>query len=322
MIFQFITIILGLVVFEIVSSVDNAVVNAHVLKTLPEKYRKIFLVWGLLFAVVVVRGVLPFVIVWLVNPSLNPVELFSAVFSGNSTVADSLEQSKPILLLGGGVYLFFVFLSWLFLEEKKYAFLVEHFIHRQSIWFYALASIFITVVIVVAVKIDPILAISASVGSTAFFITDGFKRNAETQEKKLLSGHSGLSAWSTLLYLEFLDTSFSIDGVIGAFAFTTSVPLILIGNGIGAFVVREITVRGLDIVTKYAYLKNGAMYSIGVLGAIMVVESFGTETPFWLAPLNTFVSLGFFLWLSMREIRLEKLKEVKEGVDADGKPVR
>jgi len=37
------TIIFGLAFFEIITSIDNAVVNAHVLKTLPEKYRKIFL---------------------------------------------------------------------------------------------------------------------------------------------------------------------------------------------------------------------------------------------------------------------------------------
>jgi len=34
------------------------------------------------------------------------------------------------------------------------------------------------------------------------------------------------------MYLEVIDATFSIDGVIGAFAFTMSVPLILIGNGI------------------------------------------------------------------------------------------
>ncbi len=44
-----IVIILGLIVFEVISSVDNAIVNAHVLKTLPDKFRKIFLVWGLLW---------------------------------------------------------------------------------------------------------------------------------------------------------------------------------------------------------------------------------------------------------------------------------
>ena len=86
-----------------------------------------------------------------------------------------------------------------------------------------------------------------------------------------------MSGWSKVFYLEVLDASFSIDGVIGAFAFTLSIPLILIGNGIGAFVVREVTVRGIDWISKYAYLKNGAMYSIGILGAIMTLESFGVE---------------------------------------------
>lgn len=299
---QFLIILLGLAVFEIISSVDNAIINAHVLKTLPEKFRKFFLFWGLLLAVFVVRGVLPFLIVWLANPLLSFSEVFSFVFSGNEEVAGYVERSKGLLLLGGGVYLFFVFLAWLFLEEKKYAFLVEHFIHRQSVWFYAIASIFFTSVIYISIKINPLLALAASIGSTAFFITDGFKKNAEEAEKKLMHG-SELSAWSKILYLEVLDASFSIDGVIGAFAFTISIPLILLGNGLGALVVREFTIRGIDLVSKFAYLKNGAMYSIGMLGALMILESFGRHYPFWLAPLNTFLLLGIFLYLSYVEIK-------------------
>lgn len=118
----------------------------------------------------------------------------------------------------------------------------------------------------------------------------------------------GISAWSKILYLEILDASFSIDGVIGAFAFTISVPLILVGNGLGALVVREFTVRGINLISKFAYLKNGAMYSIGVLGGLMIVESFGYSLPFWIAPLNTFVILGVFLFLLLKETRMaEKL---------------
>jgi len=98
--------------------------------------------------------------------------------------------------------------------------------------------------------------------------------------------------------------------VIGAFAFTLSIPLIIIGNGIGAFVVREFTIRGLNLINKFAYLKNGAMYSIGMLGAIMLLESFGREFPFWLAPLNTFLLLGIFLFLSYREIQDAKNKKM------------
>jgi len=272
------------------------------LKTLPEKYKKIFLLWGILFAVFVVRGLLPFIIVKIANPSLNFVQVFTAAFSSNKEIIEYVEKSKPLLLLAGGVYLFLVFLGWLFLEEKKYAFMVEHFIHRQGFWFYAISSIFLTIIIYFALKINPTLALSASIGATAFFITDGFKKNAEAKEKELLDPH--LSAWSKILYLEALDASFSLDGVIGAFAFTISVTLILLGNGIGAFIVREFTVRGIDLISKFAYLKNGAMYSIGMLGALMILESFGQEHPFWLAPLNTFLLLSVFLYLSSyREIK-------------------
>ena len=305
MFFNFFIVIIGLIAFEVISSVDNAIVNANVLKTMPERFRQIFLFWGLLFAVFLVRGVLPFLIVQFANPGLSVMEVITAAFSNDELVAQSLETSKPLLLLGGGVYLFFVFLGWIFLEQKSYAFSLEGFIHRQSIWFYAFASIFLTAIIYFSVRTNPLLALAASIGVTAFFITDGFKRNAEEKEKELLG--SNLSAWSKILYLEAIDASFSIDGVIGAFAFTMSVPLIIIGNGIGAFVVREMTVKGINAITKFVYLKNGAMYTIGFLGAIMILESFGREYPFWLAPLNTFLLLAVFFYLSHRELKKQQL---------------
>jgi len=305
MFWNIVVVVFGLCLFEVISSVDNAVVNAHILKTMPEKYRKIFLFWGIIFAVFVVRGLLPFAIVWMANPDLNIIQVITSTFSNSPEIKEYIEQSKPLLLLGGGLYLFFVFLSWLFLEEKKYAFLVEGFIHRQGAWFYALASLITTGVVYLSLQRNPILALAATIGVSAFFITDGFKKNAEEKEKQLLN--PAMSAWSKILYLEVLDASFSIDGVIGAFAFTISVPLIILGNGLGAFVVREMTVRGIDIITKFEYLKNGAMYAIGVLGAMMILESFGKEFPFWFAPLNMVVLLGLFLFLSVRSNRA-KLK--------------
>ena len=306
MILEYIVIIIGLCVFETISSVDNAIINAHVLKTVSEKYRKIFLFWGIIFAVFVIRGLLPFLIVWLTNPTLSFFQVFTSSFSSNETVADSLEASKPMLLLGGGAYLFLVFMAWLFLEEKKYVFFIEKFIHRQGVWFYAITSIFTTLTVYFALKVNPLLALALTIGVSAFFITDGFKKSAEDKEKELLTGN--LSAISKLVYLEVLDASFSIDGVIGAFAFTMSIPLIIIGNGLGAFIVRDLTIKGIDRISKYAYLKNGAMYSIGVLGSLMVLESFGQEFPFWLVPLNTIAILLFFLYLSIRENKMNGQK--------------
>ncbi len=297
-------VVLGLIVFEVVSSIDNAIVNAHVLQTLPEKFRKFFLFWGLLIAVFAVRGLLPFIIIWIANPGLGLLDVWHAAFSSES-VAVYLETSRPLLLIGGGVYLFMVALSWLLLEEKKYAFFVEHFLHKQGMWFYFVSSLFFTVTIYLCLRTNPAMALAASIGATAFFLTDGFKRNAEAKEEEMLRSPS-MSAWSKILYLEVLDASFSIDGVIGAFAFTMSVTLILIGNGIGAFVVREFTIRGINRISQYAYLKNGAMYSIGMLGVLMILESFGAHVSFWIPPFNTVAILVFFLWLSLREVKMAR----------------
>jgi len=141
------------------------------------------------------------------------------------------------------------------------------------------------------------MGFGAVVGSTLFFITHGFKQNAEYQEKKLLGG--GIkSDLSKLFFLEIIDTTFSIDGVLGAFAFTLSVPLILLGNGLGAILVRELTIRNIEHIKKYIFLKNGAMYSILVLGVIMILHSFGFKIPEYISPLSTFIIIGFFFWKS------------------------
>ena len=128
---------------------------------------------------------------------------------------------------------------------------------------------------------------------------NGFKRNAEATEKKL--AHSHMSNISKILYLELIDTTFSIDGVLGAFAFTLSVPLILLGNGVGAVVVRQFTVGNIDRVKKYQYLKNGAMYSILFLGIIMLLDSFDFHIPSFVSPLITFGVVGYFFLKSKRE---------------------
>jgi hypothetical protein len=67
------------------------------------------------------------------------------------------------------------------------------------------------------------------------------------------------------------------------------------------------TIRGIDLITKFAYLKNGAMYAIGILGAIMTLESFGQEFPFWVAPLSMVVFLSLFLLMSIHANRKETI---------------
>jgi len=298
--FSIILVIAGLMLFETVSSIDNAVINAEVLSTMGQKARRWFLTWGLFLAVFLMRGLLPLLIVWAANPTLGPLGALTATFSNDPHVIAAIEASSPILLMGGGVFLVFLFFHWLFLEEKQYGLIGERFIQRQGVWFFAVVSILLAVIVWFALQQHPLVAFGAVVGSTVFFITHGFKQNAEMQEQKLLS--SAKSDISKILYLEAIDASFSIDGILGAFAFTLSVPLILIGNGLGAIILRKLTVSNIDRIKQYVYLKNGAMYSIAVLGAIMVLEGFGFHIPHWLSPVSTFAIIGYFFFKSQKAI--------------------
>lgn len=310
-IFSALLIIGGLVLFETITSIDNAIINAEVLSTMSEKAKKWFLTYGLFIAVFALRGLLPFVIVWAVNPSMNPVELITATFSGDPAIHEAIDASAPILLSGGGIFLVFLFFHWLFLEPKNFGLKGERFIYSQGVWFYAVVSIILAAVVWFALQIDPMMAFGAVVGSTAFFITHGFKENASKAEEELLKNKVGKSDWSKILYLEAIDATFSIDGVLGAFAFTLSVPLILIGNGIGAFIVREFTIHNIERIKKYAYLKNGAMYSVFFLGLIMILHSFHFEIPEWVSPLVTAGTVGYFFLKSRQAMNLGKVKVKK-----------
>lgn len=219
-------------------------------------------------------------------------------------VAEAVESSAPLLLVAGGTFLIFLFFHWLFMEPKNYGLRTEEFFQKQSVWFYAVVSIFLAILVWFGLKENPLMAFGAVMGSTGFFIIDGFKQNAQEEEKKLIEGKSGRSDISKILYLEMVDAAFSIDGVLGAFAFTLSVPLILIGNGLGAIVLRQLTVSNIDKIKQYRFLKNGAMYSILCLGMIMVLNSFGYHIPEWFSPIITFIIVGYFFFKSKAEMNV------------------
>lgn len=309
-----ILIILGLCLFEIISSIDNAVVNADVLATMGKKGRKWFLLWGLILSVFLVRGLLPWLIVYFTDPSLGFIGSLTATFSTNPAIKASIDSSAPVLLAGGGVFLLFLFLHWLFLEAKSFGLVGEKFFLRQGVWFYATVSVILAVLVWFALAIKPTMAFGAVVGSTAFFIIHGFKQNAEKAEEALIH-KKHISDISKNLYLLVLDATFSIDGVLGAFAFTLAVPLIVIGNGLGALVVRQLTVHNVDNIKRYIFLKNGAMYSILCLGIIMILDAFGFEIASWVSPAVTFIVIGYFFQksrISLKEMETLGKKAIKK----------
>ncbi len=294
-----IAIVLGLVVFEVVNSIDNAVVNATVLKTMSMLWRKRFLFIGIITSVFLVRFLLPLAIVGISVPNISLQEMFLA-FSGQSDIAArAIELQKPVILAFGGIFLLFLYLHWLFLEKKDPLFIERFLKEKHGVWFFAIASVLLVLIMYLA-RANSSMMLAAAIGSAAFFIVYGLKETAEKNEANLVAGGSGLSNLSKFVYLEVLDTTFSFDGVVGAFAFTINLLLILIGLGIGAIVVRELTIKGIDSISKYKYLKNGALTSIGFLGIFMLIESFTIELPAYIPTLITFLVIGVAFYQSYR----------------------
>ena len=296
--------IFGLCLFEAVNSVDNAIINAQVLVDIGPRARRWFLSWGIILAVFVVRGFLPWVIVWSTVPQLGFWGAFTATFSGDTHAIAAIEKSTPLLLVGGGVFLVLLFLNWLFLEEKHFGLSLEKFIYGKKSLFSLIVIALLSIIVWFTFQKQPLMKFGVMVGVVAFIISHVLKNKAERKEQQL----SGLatSDISKLLYLEIIDATFSIDGVLGAFAFTFSLPLILIGNGLGAIVVRQLTVGNIALVKKYKYLKNGAMYSILFLGLFMILKSFGMGIPEWFSPLVTFLIVGLFFIKSYRGLKEEE----------------
>ncbi|NCX96759.1 MAG: DUF475 domain-containing protein [Chitinophagia bacterium] len=108
-------------------------------------------------------------------------------------------------------------------------------------------------------------------------ILDFAERFAPSGKKHI----TGFPAFLGFMYLELLDASFSLDGVLGAFAITKQVLLIALGLGVGAFWVRSFTIMMVrrGTLTVYKYLDHGAHYAILILslslliGAIVKVPS-------------------------------------------------
>ena len=93
--------------------------------------------------------------------------------------------------------------------------------------------------------------------------------NAQTASEVVKKG-----SIAGFLYLEVLDASFSFDGVIGAFAVTKDIVLIMLGLAIGAMFVRSLTVYLVrkGTLDEFVFLEHGAHYAIGALGLLMMLS--------------------------------------------------
>lgn len=261
-----------LAILEVSLSFDNAVVNAKVLNTMEPKWQKRFITIGIPIAVLGMRFVFPIVIVAIAS-GMGAIETFYLAMDDPKTYQHTLESVDKLIFSFGGAFLFMVFLDFFFddsREEKWISFLESN---RAMDKAKQINNIEMIIAIAVGIYLT-YLTSNASVGVAYFGGVLLHSLIASLDE--LLSTDGVRSGIMGFLYLEVLDASFSFDGVIGAFALSNNIFIIMIGLGIGAMFVRSLTLYFVEkkTLTEYRYLEHGAHYAILALAVIMFAKMF------------------------------------------------
>lgn len=290
--FAALSLILMLSALEISISFDNAMLNAKVLHKMNPLWQARFLTWGILIAVFGVRLLLPIFIVSLIT-DLGFITILTLAIEDPKSYSEHLTQAHVALSSFGGMFLFMVFLSflfntqrsiyWLGLFEKK----MSHLGQMKSI------EIVIALVVLLLAQYfsGNVSAIEVFVPGIIGIILYVFIATlTDFLEKNQAVAHAGLMGF---IYLEILDASFSLDGIMGAFAITKDIILIVIGLTIGAIFVRSLTLFLVrkGTLQKYQYLEHGAHYAIGAL-AILMLLSLGMPIP---EMITGFIGTSFIL---------------------------
>lgn len=277
-------IVLVLSVLEVSLSFDNAVINAIKLEKMNEKWRARFLTWGIAIAVFGMRFLFP-VLVVAVFARISLLEVTKIALTDSIKYADYLHQTYAPIVAFGGAFLMMLFLSYFF-DDKKEVHWIKDLEKRLQIFgtingaetIIVLLSLFV-VQHYVNIEQRLFVVLAGISGVIIYLLVDGVTHWLEKKEDESVKQFATVVKGSGLvgfLYLELIDASFSLDGVLGAFALSRDILIITIGLSIGAMFVRSLTIMLVEKKTlnKYLYLEHGAHWAIGALAVIMLISSF------------------------------------------------
>ena len=304
-----VAVILG--IMEVSLSFDNAVVNASVLKNWDPFWQKLFLGVGIIVAVFGMRLLFPLVIV-AAAADLGLMEVWNLALQDPKQYSAHLTAHHAEVAAFGGMFLLLVFLNFLFDDEKE-----MHWLGNFEKKLGALGKVSsIAVLIALGTLMASLQLVAESqkmvvliAGLWGVLIYVGVDMISSLLEKEDGSNDTGSNVGDMVkkggiggfLYLEVLDASFSFDGVIGAFAITTDVVIIMLGLAIGAMFVRSMTVFLVrkGTLDEFVYLEHGAHYAIGILALIMLA-SMKFHVPELFTGLIGVAFIAASLWSSVR----------------------
>ena len=309
--------VLFLGALEVALSFDNAIVNAKRLEKMSEKWRVRFLTWGILIAVFGTRFLFPILLVCIFAHT--PIStVLDWVLNDTAKYEECLHMIHAPLVSFGGAFLFMLFFHY-FLNPTKDA---------QTFWIRPLERKLSTLG---RVRFLPGTLTCLAVAAETAFV------EAQMREEVFLSGIAGVACYALInffvgaaensggkvgagfaafAYLELIDTSFSLDGVLGAFAITKDVVIMSTGLAIGAMFVRSFTVYMVERRTlkSFAHLESGAHWAVGALATAMFISA-SAEIPEAIAGLSAMVIILSSLATSMLKKRRDaKLKKTRSAL--------
>lgn len=288
-------------IMELSLSADNAVVSARIVAKLSQKWQTIFLTVGIFVAVFVVRFGAPILIVSSVTGLSASDALSLAMEKGpieqEGSYAYIMHHEHPSIAAFGGLFLLLITLNFLF-EEKEHYWLswVEKPLAKLGSIDGAAIIVSLAVLTGILVFTQDIKVVACGLaGILTYLIINAIGAFFEAREeaaaeedealaekiaedgtvKNAIIGLTGKAAFFSFLYLEVLDASFSLDGVVAAFSVTSDPVLIGLGLGfIGALFVRSTTIFLVKKGTldDYVYLDHGAHWAIGSLAVLLFVS--------------------------------------------------
>lgn len=277
-------IVLILSILEISLSFDNAVINAMKLQKMNEKWRRRFLTWGIAIAVFGMRFLFPVLVVSIFT-QIGLLDVVKIALTNSQKYAHYLHQTHSPIVTFGGTFLMMLFLSYFFDYKKEVHWIKYLEKHLQTFGNIKGAETIVTMLALFSIQNYVILEqrlfviLSGCSGVIIYLLIDGITHWLEEKELESTKQFATTIKGSGLigfLYLELIDASFSLDGVLGAFALSKDILIITIGLSIGAMFVRSLTVMLVDkkALGKYLYLEHGAHWAIGALAVIMLISSF------------------------------------------------
>lgn len=289
----------NLSLIEVSMSFDNAVVNEQKLKHMTPFWQQMFFWLGIPVAVIGMRFYIPLEIVSSIE-GIGINDAYNLAIHSPQKFGETLTEAHAAIAGFGGAFLMLTALEFFGDDEKEHHWLPgETWLAKLSVVRgVEFTAVFVAVLLAYHATGSVPMILAALAGCVVFVAMNALKSAMETIDGWL--GQSTISAVRLLqgglggfLYLEVLDASFSLDGVVAAFAISKDIWVVAAGLGVGAIFVRELTLWMVKTGASatFRFLPNGAFWSILALSITMFL-SVVIHVPEWLVSV---MSVGFIV---------------------------